>query len=65
MGRRGVSEQPDRQARIAAGFDIARALGTTEGRNLVEQSGFRDGDSIAVDSELGRRLAAMWRAAGA
>lgn len=53
-----------RAARIAAGFDIARALGTPEGRELLDQAGWEDGDRISVDSELGQQLAEIGRDGG-
>lgn len=54
----GVTE-PDRASRIATGFDIARALGTQEGRDLTTEAGYQDGTTISLDSDLGRKLAAL------
>lgn len=46
-----MTEQPDRQARIAVGFDIARALGTPEGRDAFDRYG--DGTPIRVEDYMG------------
>lgn len=46
-----------RQERIAAGFAIARALGTPEGRALA--AGHPDGTAITIESSLGRKLATI------
>lgn len=54
----------DREQRIKAGFDIARALGLPEGRAIVAAFGYEDGTTITAESDLGKQLLACWAQLG-